>query len=135
MDLVARAGADGAHVPVIADLPAALGLLKPDRIAGAGGLFTRHDAMQAAELGADYVMFGGPAGQTEFSAIEDRIAWWAEVFELPCVGYAATLAEIAPLVAAGADFVALDYVWAEPRGVAAALTDAVKHLQLPEIVP
>jgi thiamine-phosphate pyrophosphorylase len=137
LSLVARAGADGAHVAGIADLAAALELLKPDRITGAGGLFTRHDAMQAAESGADYVMFGGPAAAapSEFSAIEERIAWWAEVFELPCVGYAASRDEIAPLAVAGADFVALDYVWTDPRGVAAALADAAERLHLPEIVP
>ena len=38
----------------------ALEQLKPERIAGAGGLATRHDAMLAAEAGADYVMFGEP---------------------------------------------------------------------------
>jgi thiamine-phosphate pyrophosphorylase len=137
LSLVARAGADGAHVSDIADLGAALELLKPDRIVGAGSLVTRHDAMLAAEAGVDYVMFGGPAaGQpSEFSAIADRIAWWSEVFELPCIGYAATREEIAPLVAAGADFVALDYVWADPRGVAAALADAAERLQRAEIAP
>ena len=35
-------------------------MLKPERIVGVGGLATRHDAMLAAEQGADYVMFGEP---------------------------------------------------------------------------
>jgi methylmalonyl-CoA mutase cobalamin-binding subunit len=59
-DLVARAGADGAHLTGIADFAEALATLKPERIAGIGGLDTRHDAMLAAEQGADYVMFGEP---------------------------------------------------------------------------
>ena len=59
-DIAIRAGADGAHLTGIAALTAALGALKPDRIAGAGGLRSRHDAMLAAEAGADYVMFGEP---------------------------------------------------------------------------
>src|SRR5262249_59811850 len=59
--LVSRTGADGAHLTGIAAFSAAVGGLKPDRIAGAGGLATRHDAMLAAERGADYVMFGEPA--------------------------------------------------------------------------
>ena len=42
------------------DFSAAVASLKPDRIAGCGGLATRHDAMLAAESGADYVMFGEP---------------------------------------------------------------------------
>ena len=67
--------------------------LKPERIAGCGGLDTRHDAMVAAEAGADYVMFGEPDTSGErpsFEAIAQRVAWWAEVFEIPCVAYAAS---------------------------------------------
>ena len=58
--IVARAGADGAHLFGTDAFTAALSFLKPDRIAGAGGLSSRHDAMLAAETGADYVMFGEP---------------------------------------------------------------------------
>src|SRR3954471_15670924 len=57
-DLVARAGADGAHMTGLDAFTAVLDSLKPERIAGAGGMLTRHDAMAAAERGADYVMFG-----------------------------------------------------------------------------
>ncbi len=59
-DLVARSGADGAHLTGVDAFIEALPMLKPDRIAGCGGLDTRHDAMRAAEQGADYVMFGEP---------------------------------------------------------------------------
>jgi thiamine-phosphate pyrophosphorylase len=135
-DLVARAGADGAHLTGIADFTASLEQLKPDRIAGAGGLATRHDAMLAAERGADYVMFGerDAAGERPaFAAIEERIAWWAEVFEIPCVGYAASLDEISPLVAAGADFIAFgDFLWRDPHSVAQTVAEAAQFLKLPE---
>src|SRR5690242_20176118 len=47
VDLVARSGADGAHLAGIDALQEALPALKPDRIAGAGGLSTRHDSMIA----------------------------------------------------------------------------------------
>lgn len=127
--LVAKAGADGAHL-THADLSTeALGLLKPDRIAGAGGLSTRHDAMAVAEAGADYVMFGEPDADGHRPAREamlERVGWWADVFEAPCVGYAGSADEIAPLAAAGADFVALDpAIWvAAPRpAITAALAD------------
>ena len=60
VELVARAGADGAHLTGIAAMEEALPSLKPDRIAGVGGLTTRHDSMAAGEAGADYVMFGEP---------------------------------------------------------------------------
>ena len=97
-DLVARAGADGVHLTGLDDFAEALERLKPERIVGVGGLATRHDCMLVAERGADYVMFGMPdaAGRRPpFEAIEERVAWWAELFELPCVAYADTLEEIA----------------------------------------
>ena len=135
-DLVARAGADGAHLTGLAEFTAAIARLKPDWIAGAGGLSTRHDAMIAAEAGADYVMFGEPDENGErpaFAAIEERIAWWAEVFEAPCVGFAASVDEVTPLVKAGADFVALgDWVWRDPQAIAATVADAARQLRLPE---
>jgi thiamine-phosphate pyrophosphorylase len=107
-ELVARAGADGAHLTGIAALTAALDTLKPERIAGAGGLRTRHDAMLAGERGADYLMFGEPdVGPRRVDEIVERVAWWAELFEVPCVAYAEHLDEVATLAAAGADFVAL----------------------------
>jgi len=135
-DLVARGGADGAHLSGIAGFTAALEMLKPERIAGAGGLVSRHDAMLAAEQGADYVMFGEPDPREKcppFAAVEERIAWWAEVFEAPCVGYSDSLNTIAPLVAAGADFIALgNAVWREPGAIAETIRAVGRHLRLPE---
>ena len=108
----------------------AVGALKPDRIVGAGGLASRHDAMVVAESGADYVMFGEPdaAGKRpSFAAIRERVEWWTEVFEIPCVAYAASLAEIGDLAAA--EFVALDPVFlSDPRGPAEAVAEAARHL-------
>ena len=134
-ELAARASADGAHLTGLEAFQAALGTLKPAGIAGAGGLATRHDAMLAAEGGADYVMFGEPGAdgrRPEFAAVEKRVAWWAEVFELPCVGFAATLDEVAALAAAGADFVALgDLVWNDARGPGAMAAAAAARLALP----
>jgi thiamine-phosphate pyrophosphorylase len=136
LDLVARGGADGAHLTGIGEFEDALESLKPERIAGCGGLHTRHDAMIAAERGADYVLFGEPdadGARPSFEAIVERVAWWAEVFEIPCVGYAASRDEIAPLVAAGADFVAAgDFIWADGRGAATAIADAAASLRRPE---
>jgi thiamine-phosphate pyrophosphorylase len=135
-ELVARAGADGAHLAGLAEFTKAIAQLKPERIAGVGRLFTRHDAMTAAELGADYVMFGEPDETGErpsFEAIEERVAWWAEVFEAPCVGYAASGGEVAPLVKAGADFIALgDWVWRDSTAVVATVADAARLMHVPE---
>ena len=137
-DLAARAGADGSHLSGIEALGSAIATLKPARIAGCGGLETRHEAMVAAEAGADYVMFGEPdtsGGRPAFEAIAQRVAWWAEVFEIPCVGFAATLDEVEPLAAAGADFIAMgDCVFGAGRGAAAAVADAARRLAIAETV-
>jgi thiamine-phosphate pyrophosphorylase len=131
-ELAVRAGADGAHLTGIEALTSAMPTLKPDRIAGAGGLRSRHDAMLAGEAGADYVMFGDPdanGGRPHLEMIEERLAWWSELFEAPCVGYAASRDEVAPLVEAGADFVALgDWIWTLPDGPAAVIAEAVARL-------
>jgi thiamine-phosphate pyrophosphorylase len=127
-EIVARSGADGAHLNGIEALSAALATLKPDRIAGVGSLRTRHDTMVAAESGVDYVLFGS----SEEAANLERVAWCAEVLELPCVGFAREEAEIAPLVEAGADFIALDYIWREPRRAGEMLSAAGRHMRLPE---
>ena len=126
-ELVARAGADGAHLTGIAAMEDALPSLKPDRIIGIGGLATRHDSMAAGELGADYVLFGEPDARGERpspEAIAERLQWWAELFEPPCVGFAVSREEAAEFAAAGADFLLVgDFIWADPRGPEAALIE------------
>jgi thiamine-phosphate pyrophosphorylase len=91
--------------------------------------------MLAAEAGADYVMFGEPdrrGGRPSFDALQERLEWWAELFELPCIGYAANLDEVAPLAQTGADFVALgDWIWTKELAPAAALAAAAESLSSP----
>jgi thiamine-phosphate pyrophosphorylase len=133
-DIAARAGADGSHLSGITAFTAAVDSLKPARIAGCGGLKTRHDAMAAAERGADYVLFGEPEAsgwRPSFAAIVERIEWWAELFEIPCVGFAGGPDEIEALAAAGADFIACDFIWTDPRGPAAALAEAAQQIPSP----
>jgi thiamine-phosphate pyrophosphorylase len=130
-ELAARAGADGSHLHGIEAFQVGLAALKPARIAGCGGLATRHDALLVAEAGADYVMFGEPDAtgrRPSFDAVAERVAWWAELFEVPCVGFAASLDEVGPLAAAGADFVAMDCVFTDPGGTSAAVADAARRL-------
>lgn len=126
----ASAGADGVHIDGVgAPLHAALAALRPKWIVGAGDLKTRDDAMQAGEAGVDYLMFGGPAEQRDFASVRETTAWWAEIFNVPCVAYAHRLEEITELARAGADFVALcGAVWEDPRGAAAALETAKRML-------
>ncbi|MDQ6702765.1 MAG: thiamine phosphate synthase [Pseudomonadota bacterium] len=124
--LAVRANADGVHIEGAGErLQSALRALRPGHIVGAGEVPTRHAAMIAAEAGADYLMFGGPSGGEPHASILERVAWWAEIFNVPCAGYAHDLGAIGDLVHAGADFIALgDAVFADPRGAAAALRDA-----------
>jgi thiamine-phosphate pyrophosphorylase len=132
-ELVARGGADGAHLTGIEALQEALPTLKPDRIAGVGGLATRHDSMSAGELGADYVLFGEPDAQGKrpsIEAIAERLQWWAELFEPPCVGFAASREEAYEFAGAGADFVLVgDFIWADPRRALVALAEVEQAIR------
>jgi thiamine-phosphate pyrophosphorylase len=133
VELVARAGADGAHLNGIAAMEDAMPSLKPDRIAGVGGLATRHDSMAAGEAGADYVLFGEPdrnGQRPSVEAIAERLQWWEELFEPPCVGFAVSRDEAAEFASAGADFVLVgDFIWADPRGAKAALADVEQAIK------
>lgn len=127
---VARCGADGLHLPYDEKrLAAALKRLHPDFIVGVGGLETRDAAMRAGEAGADYLLFGDGADAEPFEQVLERAAWWAEIFETPCVALARRLEEIGPLAAAGAEFVMLgEAIWNDPRGPAEAMREAAAHL-------
>jgi len=133
VELVARAGADGAHLNGLAAMEDAMPSLKPDRIAGVGGLATRHDSMAAGEAGADYVLFGEPdtKGQRPSAeAIAERLQWWEELFEPPCVGFALSRDEAIEFAAAGADFVLVgDFIWADPRGPKTALNEVEQAIK------
>src|SRR6266481_2907270 len=102
-------------------------------VARAGGLPTRHDSMMAGELGADYVLFGEPDAKGQrpsAEAIAERLQWWAELFEPPCVGFATSPEEAREFAAAGADFVLVgDFIWADPRGAEAALLEAEQAIR------
>jgi len=127
-----RGGADGVHLTggdsaAIAEAIAAM--QPPQRIVGAGGLNTKHDAMVAGEAGVDYVMFGEPRADgsvPDLAFVQDRATWWAEIFAVPCVAFAATLGEVGALAATGAEFVALgDGVWTHPQGPSEAVRRAL----------
>jgi thiamine-phosphate pyrophosphorylase len=135
-ELAVNSDADGAHLDGVDSLRAALSLLKPSRIAGCGRLLTRHDAMLAGEAGADYVMFGEPDATGErpaFHAVSERVSWWAELFEIPCVGYADSLDEVEALASVGADFVAIgELISADKRGCGMVVAAAAERLRAGE---
>ncbi len=136
-NLVSKTAADGVHLHGSDLVSAARSALRNERTIGAGRLQSRHDAMIAAENGADYVLFGEPDANGRrpgLPAIVERLEWWAELFVIPCVAYADKLDEMEELVAAGADFIALgeESVWGAPEGHARALAAAMVHLAVAE---
>ena len=133
-DLVTRAGADGVHLSDPAALSEALEALRPqERIVGCAGLRARHDAMEAAELGADYVTFGEPYPDgpvPPLSAVTERAEWWAELFQTPCVAYAPDAETFEALAKTTAEFVAAGpWILASPEGPAAAVKAALAVLE------
>lgn len=81
---------------------------------------SRHMAMGAGEAGADYVAFGAFFPSTTKDKGPDAevpdlelLQWWSQIFEIPCVAIGGITPEnCAPLVAAGADFLAVSgAVW------------------------
>ncbi|MGH6968206.1 MAG: thiamine phosphate synthase [Stellaceae bacterium] len=127
-DLALAYGCDGVHVGQ-EDTPydAARRLLGPDRIVGVTCHASRDLALDAAEKGADYVAFGTffPT-QTKIAkgvADPELLRWWSTTTTVPCVAIGGiTPANCAPLVAAGADFLAVvAAVWDHPEGPGAAV--------------
>lgn len=133
--LVARGGADGGHADDPARLEDLCRRLKESRNVGAGGLRSKHDAMVAGELGVDYVLFGEPRPDgyvPPLDLVEERAAWWAEIFQTPCIVHAPDLAAVPRLAATGAEFIALgEAVWSHPEGPAAAIRQAQDALAVP----
>jgi thiamine-phosphate pyrophosphorylase len=118
ISLARRIGADGVHLGQgdgeVADARARLGR---DAQIGVTCHNSRHLAMEAGEAGADYVAFGAffptRTKQTEHVAEPELLTWWQGLFEIPCVAIGGITPEnAAPLVAAGADFLAVSHaVW------------------------
>lgn len=126
--LIARLGMDGAHLTAPGEaLGDVITALKPDRIIGVGGLKSRHDAMEAGERDIDYVMFGEPRADGSLPPLSqtiERASWWAEIFTLPCIAYAADFAAVSSLAATGAEFIAFGEWLFEEENPAQALSDA-----------
>ncbi len=140
-ELAAELGADGVHIGQSdGSYEQARKLVGPDRIVGVTCHASRHLAMEAGEAGADYVAFGAFYETTTKEPISraepEILTWWSELFELPCVAIGGiTPANAAPLVRAGADFLAVSSsVWAHAEGPAAGVR-ALNRIMLEEAVP
>jgi len=122
--LAAKLGCDGAHLGQTDGDHAEARRLLAGRILGITCHASRHLAMEAGDLGADYVAFGAfyPTATKEIShqATPDILAWWDDLFEIPAVAIGGITADnCAPLVQAGADFLAVvGAVWNHADGPA-----------------
>jgi thiamine-phosphate pyrophosphorylase len=132
--LAKRLGADGVHLgQEDGDAREARQALGPSVQIGVTCHDSRHLAMEAGEAGADYVAFGAfyptTTKETQLQPELSILGWWTTLFELPCVAIGGiTPANAAPLIAAGADFLAVSgAVWNDDAGPAAAIAafDAV----------
>jgi thiamine-phosphate pyrophosphorylase len=126
--LAKRLGADGVHLGQgDGDPREARDVLGRDVQIGVTCHDSRHMAMEAGEAGADYVAFGAFYPTTtkavSHQADLETLSWWSTMFELPCVAIGGiTVENAAPVIAAGADFIAVSAgVWAHPEGPAAAV--------------
>jgi len=133
-DLAVKHGCDGAHVGQD-DMPAkAARKILGELTLGVTCHGSRHLAMQAGEDGADYVAFGAffPTTTKTPPAMADLevLRWWGQVMELPCVAIGGiTATNCAPLVQAGADFLAVvGAVWNHPNGAASGVRAMVKAI-------
>jgi thiamine-phosphate pyrophosphorylase len=124
-DLAVKLGCDGAHVGQTDMNAKQARKILGDLTLGVTCHNSRHLAMQAGDDGVDYVAFGAffptvtkdPPAMAEIETL--RI--WAEIMEIPCVAIGGITAEnCAPLVKAGADFLAVvGAVWNHSGGAAA----------------
>ncbi|NNM56006.1 thiamine phosphate synthase [Acidocella sp.] len=134
-DLAVKHGCDGAHVG-----QSDMNIIQARKILGSLTLGVTchnslHLAMEAGEAGADYVAFGAffptatkePPEMAEISTLKA----WAEIMEIPCVAIGGiTAANCAPLVQAGAEFLAVvGAVWNHPEGPAAGVRAMLKAIE------
>lgn len=107
--LVRTLDVDGLHITGgVKAIRDAIAALKPDYIVGAGDIRSRHDAMQKAEAGVDYILFGPLSGPIDASQRE-LAQWWAETMEIPGV-LSDPGATASRFDAAGCEFIGLGVV-------------------------
>ncbi|POF31122.1 thiamine phosphate synthase [Roseibium marinum] len=129
-----RSGADGVHVDTsLEDVKLAVESFHPDRIVGTGGTKLRHEAMELAETGVDYIFFGKldlAEKENAHAKTLSSAAWWAELFSTPCVALAGnTIETLEEVVATAADFIALkDALWQSGGDIASLVSQANRIL-------
>jgi thiamine-phosphate pyrophosphorylase len=107
-----RSGADGLHVDTgLGDIADTVEKSQGRFIVGAGGVKTRHAALDVGELRPDYIFFGRFGQDTHPAPYRKNVAlaeWWAAIVEIPCILMGgADLDSLPEAAATGAEFVAL----------------------------
>ena len=134
--IAGRVKADGIHVDSgTADIADAIRTFRPQRIVGAGNIWSRHEALEVGELGPDYVFFGrldGDTGLDIYPKALDLAAWWSELVEIPAIVMGGSALEsVVTARDAGIEFVALSravFDAEDPRG---AVAEAIRLLAVP----
>ena len=109
-------GLDGVHlVDGSRSVRTARAALGRDAIIGAYCRASRHDGMNAAEAGANYVAFG-PVGASALGdgtlAERELFAWWSEMIELPVVAEGNLDNSLAARLAPITDFIGIgEEIW------------------------
>ena len=122
VNLAVSTGCDGAHLGQQDGDHVRARRLLSSGILGITCHDSRHLAMRAGELGADYVAFGAFYPSSTKNAVHqaelELLEWWSSVMQVPCVAIGGiTAANCIPLVRAGADFLAVvGAVWDHPDG-------------------
>ncbi|MEJ0067658.1 MAG: thiamine phosphate synthase [Pseudomonadota bacterium] len=124
-DLAAETGCDGVHVgQQDAGYGQARAAVGAKAIVGVTCHDSPHLAMEAGELGADYVAFGAffptTSKEAKSQASLDVLQWWSAIMTVPCVAIGGiNPTNCGALVEAGADFLAvISAVWSHPDGPA-----------------
>lgn len=127
-DLAKIAGADGVHIGQDdASYEEARSVIGDEGVVGVTCHNSRHLAMIAGEKGADYVAFGAffptRTKDPKTRADLDLLRWWSHLMTIQCVAIGGiTIENAAPVIAAGADFIAVSSgVWDHIDGPQAAV--------------
>ncbi len=134
-DLALKSGADGVHLgEKDTDVKKAREMLGDNGIIGVSCYDSRHLAMEAGEQGADYVSFGtffpSKTKQSKGNPTTEILEWCSTYTNLPCVAIGGITPEnCAPLVKAGADFIAvISAIWDHPKNPKKAVEEFIVNI-------
>jgi thiamine-phosphate pyrophosphorylase len=107
-----NAGATGVYFSEAgAPITKARDALGSSAVIGAFCGLSRHEAMEAAEAGADFVAFDA-ASPAQFEKAQDLSIWWDEVTGVPCaLAFGSGRPEPSVLSAARPDFILIEETW------------------------